>query len=328
MRQVPQRWDPLIKLDFLKAMLRSKTLELRTMNKRTFGSEAIKEKLNCILSKTISTRTDIDNIEALRLELVKVEDQEVETQRIKSGVKWREEGEKSTRYFLGGFKSRAGAATMHVLNAGRQVISGSTDLVNFVRIFFRRLYNAPEPEKVTDQQFINEFFSNCPRLEREHQTLLARPLTLDELKDALKTCQDPAPGMDGIPYSFYKSFPDPLLELWLQSWNHALHSGELAPSHRRSCLTLLTKKGKDLSVLGNWRPISLSACDLKIIMKAYANRLKLVLPSILCESQAACVPGRDISFNNRLLNLTKNYARTVDADFCVVSLDAKRRLIR
>ena len=127
MRQVPQRWDPLIKLDFLKAMLRSKTLELRTMNKRTFGSEAIKEKLNCILSKTISTRTDIDNIEALRLELVKVEDQEVETQRIKSGVKWREEGEKSTRYFLGRFKSRAGATTMHVLNAGRQVISGSTD---------------------------------------------------------------------------------------------------------------------------------------------------------------------------------------------------------
>ena len=308
----------------LKSMLRSKTLELRLMNKRAFGSDVTKEKLNGILSKPIFTRSDMDNIEALRLQLAKAEEQEIETLRIKAGVKWREDGERSTRYFLGRFKSRAGAATMHVLNAGRQVISGSTDLVNFVKIFYSRLYNAPEPEKVTEQQFINDFFSNCPRLEIEHRTLLARPLTLDELKAALKTCQDSAPGMDGIPYSFYKSFPDPLLELLLQSWNHALHTGELAPSHRRSCLTLLPKKGKDLSLLGNWRPISLSACDLKIITKAYANRLKLVLPSILCESQAAYVPGRDISFNNRLLNLAKIYARTADEDFCVVSLDAKK----
>ena len=110
----------------------------------------------------------------------------------------------------------------------------------------------------------------------------------------------------------------------LQSWNYAIQTGELALTHRQSCLALLPKKGKDLALLGNWRPISLSACDLKIITKAYANRLKTVLPSILCESQAAYVPGRDISFNNRILNLAKKYARKHNEDLCVVSLDAKK----
>ena len=68
----------------------------------------------------------------------------------------------------------------------------------------------------------------------------------------------------------------------------------------------------------------MSVCDLKIITKAYADRLKLVLPHILCEAQAAYVPGRDISFNNRLLNISKLYAREQNEDFCVVLLDAKK----
>ena len=68
----------------------------------------------------------------------------------------------------------------------------------------------------------------------------------------------------------------------------------------------------------------MSACDLKIITKAYAQRLKLVLPHILCEAQAAYVSGRDISFNIRLLNMAKIYSRKVNEDFCTVSLDARK----
>ena len=213
---------------------------------------------------------------------------------------------------------------MHLLNVGRQAISGSADLVHFVNVFYSNLYNSTPPSATDNVQLNDEFFSNCPRLEVDKQEFLARPLSLEELKCALKSCKDSAPGLDGIPYSFYKSFADPLLQLVLDSWNYALQTGELALSHRRSCLTLLPKKGKDVTQLGNWRPISLSGCDLKIITKAYANRLKAVLPSVLCESQAAYVPGRDISFNNRLLNFAKLHARQLGEDFCVISLDAKK----
>ena len=322
--QIPQRWDPHMRLEFVKTMLRSKTLELRLMNKRQFSSEALKEKLSSLLDKPIFTREDIDSIETLKVALARAEEQAAETLRIKAGVKWREEGERSTRYFLSRFRARTSAVTLHLLRAGTQTISGVKNLLHFVRIFYSKLYDSEPPEKSNDVNFAEEFFSHCPRLTLEHQALLARPLSAAELTAALGTCKDSAPGLDGIPYSYYKAFADPLISLLLDSWNYALASGELALSHRQSCLTLLPKKGKDLTQLGNWRPISLSACDLKIITKAYAQRLKLVLPHILCEAQAAYVPGRDISFNNRLLNMAKIYSRKVNEDFCIVSLDARK----
>ena len=118
---------------------------------------------------------------------------------------------------------------------------------------------------------------------------------------SLKTCQDSAPGMDGIPYSFYSVFGEILLPSLLNSWQYALRSNQLAQSHAQSCITLLPKKNKDLKIIQNWRPISLSPCDLKLVTKIYARRLNSILPQILSESQAAYVQGRDISFNNRLL---------------------------
>ena len=124
-------------------------------------------------------------------------------------------------------------------------------------------------------------------------------LTVDELKHALSTCTDSAPGLDGIPYSFYQKFADILLPYLLQSWDYARETGQLPVSQRRSCISLLPKKDKNLEHLTNWRPISLSACDLKIITKAYSIRMKNVIPDILHEAQAAYIPGRDISFNNR-----------------------------
>lgn len=92
----------------------------------------------------------------------------------------------------------------------------------------------------------------------------------------------------------------------------------------QNLITLLPKLGKDLLQIENWRPISLSACDLKIITKSLANRLKPVLPNLLYEHQGAYIPGRDINFNNRLLRYAKSYAKEHNIDSVVVSLDARK----
>ena len=142
-------------------------------------------------------------------------------------------------------------------------------------------------------------FAQSPRIDTEACNLLKRPILLAELKETLKSYRDSAPGLDGIPYSYYREYGDILLPLLLESWNFSVNTGFLPISHKRSCITPVPKEGKDL-------PISLSSCHLKIIMKSLANRLKTVLPDLPFEHQGACIPGWDINFNNRLLRYAKS----------------------
>ena len=322
--QIPTYWDPHVRLEFIKTMLRSKTLELRQMNKYIDNADAVRNEIQVTMLKLPLSVEDANKLEALKIRLSEIEDKEAESLRIRAGVRWREDGEKSTSYFLARFKARTEGATMHSIRLINRIVKGTKEIGEVVLHFYKRLYEEHLLEKLDDSVFCDSFFANCPTLTREHKALLAKPIDLPELKEALKSCPDSAPGLDGIPYSFYSSFQDFLLKYVIDSWNYAKTGNSLAASHRRSCISLLPKQGKDLMQIGNWRPISLSACDLKIITKAYANRLKGVLPDILSETQAAYVPGRDISFNNRLIQCARRYSVRNNLDFCLISLDAQK----
>jgi hypothetical protein len=85
----------------------------------------------------------------------------------------------------------------------------------------------------------------------------------------------------------------------LGAWKHSLNTGNLPPSHLESVITLLPKEGKDTKVIENWRPITLSNCDLKIITKAISLKTSKVLESIIDPSQTAYVSGRSVADNLR-----------------------------
>ena len=76
----------------------------------------------------------------------------------------------------------------------------------------------------------------------------------------------------------------------LSAWKHSLNTGNLPTSHLESVITLLPKEGKDTKDIKNWRPITLSNCDSKIITKAISLKTSKVLESIIDPSQTAYVP--------------------------------------
>jgi hypothetical protein len=110
----------------------------------------------------------------------------------------------------------------------------------------------------------------------------------------------------------------------LDSWNFSLETGKLPPSYSESALTLLPKPGKNLDEIRNWRPITLTNCDQKIITKALANRMAKHLDSIIVTTQTAYVPGRSVMDNIRSNDYIKNYCEKNKVDGLLVSLDAKK----
>jgi len=93
------------------------------------------------------------------------------------------------------------------------------------------------------------------------------------------------PGNDGIPIEFYRQFWPLISEPITKCANECFETGEMSHSQKQTVITLIETKGKDHSLLENWRPISLINVDAKIMSKEMATRLQNVLPQIIHHNQ-------------------------------------------
>ena len=100
------------------------------------------------------------------------------------------------------------------------------------------------------------------------------------------------PGPAGLPAELYKFFWHDIMD----SLHYSQQEGKLCPSQRQGTIGLI-HKGKELPKqnLPNWRPISLTNADYKIISKGLALRMKKILPHNIHDNQTGFVKGRNIS---------------------------------
>jgi hypothetical protein len=123
------------------------------------------------------------------------------------------------------------------------------------------------------------------------------------------------------PIRFIKFFGHKLLK---EAWDFSVEQGVLPESHKESVITILPKEGKDTLDIKNWRPITLTNCDAKIITKALAMRLNPILETIIDPSQTAYVPGRSVMDNLRANRFLKQHCENNKCNAALVSLDAKK----
>ena len=144
---------------------------------------------------------------------------------------------------------------------------------------------------------MSDFTQNLPQLEESQQHSLEQDFTGDELLIALNDLHDhKAPGFDGLPVEFYKTFSDLLGPTLLDVFKFTLQDGLLPLCCRRAVVCLIPKKG-DLQTLQNWRPSSLLCADYKIFSKALVNRVKPFLSFLIHFDQCFCIPNRSIHDN-------------------------------
>ena len=234
-------------------------------------------------------------------------------------IQYAEEGERSTSYFFPLENQQKTKQTIKILMKNNlDTITETHDIITETHTFYKNLYTAQQTEPHKQTEFLNIV---TPTLTQQDRNLCEGHITENELQTLLKTMENnKSPGLDGLSTNFYKHFWPILGHELTHVYNYAFDHGQLPLTQRRGVISSLFKKS-DRTQLQNWRPITLLNTDYKILTKALANRLKHTLPLLVHTDQTACIPGRTINDNLRLIQDAITYANETDTPWALISVD-------
>lgn len=109
-----------------------------------------------------------------------------------------------------------------------------------------------------------------------------------------------SPGLDGLSDEFYQCFWKDLKQLFQDTLKCTFENDQMSYSQRLAVISLISKKG-DQTNIKNYRPISLTNTDYKIIDFVFARRLQKVIDNLINENQSAYLKGRYIGENARIV---------------------------
>ena len=204
------------------------------------------------------------------------------------------------------------------------IVNKTENLLKVTKNYYNNLFSS----KAIQENCISNYLDNINidhKLTPEEANLCENDISEEEcynvLQQHMKT--NKSPGFDGIPVEFYKLFWNQIKGPLLESFKYALIKNELSFSHRECVITLMFKKG-DRTDLKNYRPISLSNVDYKILAFVLSNRLHKILDKIISQEQTAYVRKRFIGENIRQLQDIIEYTSKFNIPGLVVFLDFEK----
>ena len=216
-----------------------------------------------------------------------------------SGVKWVEEGEKVTRYFLNRGKQLSAMKTITKINDDSNVIVEDKAILQYCSDYYRKTFSAAGVNKEKMRQFLSH--DKIPKLARAERNQCEGAITNDECKLALSAMnKNKAPGVTGFTSEFFMFFWSDIGDLVTRYVNDA-YTNDFFVTQKRGIITLIPKKD-DQELLQNKRPICLLDVIYKIVAKVMANRLAKVIHKLVAPEQTGFIKGRFIGDNLRLIS--------------------------
>ena len=274
--------------------------------------------------------TDTQNSDALKIERHEIKSklnsvmlEKAKGSFIRSRAKWIEEGEKSSSYFARLEKIHQTNNTITRLMANDKIIERDDEILTELASFYKQLYTSTTPNINHIKDYLNN--TNMLNILSENEKKLCEGFIQKYECDAvLKHMKNnKAPGLDGIPIEFYKTFWHLIGNLIVEVFNEAHTEGELSYSQRTSVLAVIFKKG-DRLLLKNYRPISLATADYKLLAFVLASRIQKVINKIISSTQAGYIKKRFIGNNIRLIEDLIDYADKLDNEASIIFLDFKK----
>lgn len=167
---------------------------------------------------------------------------------IRSSIKWVEEGEKNTKFFLNLEKDRQiKKSILKLYNKNGNILTNQTEILQREMEFYENLYKSKNPDKTAIDNYIRQI--EAQTLNHVEVQLCEGLLTEKECYDAITSMkQNKSPGSDGLTIEFYQTFWPAIHSLLISSLNSAYELGKLSNSQRKSVLSLMFKKGDSLDI--------------------------------------------------------------------------------
>ena len=308
-------------LETLLMEIRGKTIAYSSFKKKQENrrEKELEEKINDIENNLTS---NFDELNTLKTELETLREKKIQGMAIRSKANWANQGEKVNKYFCNLENRNFQDKLIPILEVDNgNIISNQEQIKQEIRMFYEKLYSAKE---VTDCSF-EEIRNIGKTLTDNDKHMLENPLTVEEIKIATKhLSQNKSPGPDGFTSEFFKFFIDDLGPLIVKSANLGFEKGELSPTFRQGTIVLIPKENKPKRFVKNLRPISLLSTVYKIVSTSLSNRMKMVLPGIIGETQNAFIKSRNINSNIRFIYDTLVYTEENHIPGMLLSIDFEK----
>ena len=240
------------------------------------------------------TKHTIDDLKRMDNEIDELEKCEEVYWAQRSRQDWLREGDQNTAFFHRKANQRRSRNTIKgVRDDGGVWISDEMEAQRVFLEYFQNLFTTNGENDETQQVLATV----QPKVTAQMNADMGALYTREEVIAALKQMHPTkAPGPDGMPAIFYKTFwyviGEDVLLFVLDILNNNAPMDEINHTH----IVLIPKK-KECENPRDYRPISLCNVLYKLVSKTISNRLKKLLPYIISECQSAFVPGRLITDN-------------------------------
>ena len=285
-----------------------------------------KQKFNDLLKKIDETKSRIilnDKTAVHELMLYEKEievmlEKRTQASAFRSKAKILREFEKNSKYFFSLEKSNYSRKTMTRLKcADGTYTTDPGKILKMQSEFYKDLYTADDSVQFNFENKTQNKLTVTDRMEMDKE------ISMEELDTAVKGLKrEKTPGNSGFTTEFFQFFWHKIREMYHNALMYAKRTGKLTLSARRGVITLIPKKA-DPDELKSWRPLTMLNIQYKILAKALANRLKLVFPELISNTQTGFMQERQISTTLRTtLDITKlnksvsGYAIFLDFEKC------------
>ena len=239
-------FDSRSKWEMFKILLRDASIKLgvkRAKQQRYYIKNIQTELDNLNAKEDLGEHIDQAKRDELSLKLDNYYKEKDDGYIIRSKLKWKNEGERSTKFFFNLEKAQQSSNVIRRLKDNHgNFLTDDSDILEHTCDFYKKLFSS----KRISQTDIDTYLDNTPfdkKLTHAEKQMCGEKITSKELDTVIKNLKlGKSPGCDGITTEFYKKFWHLIKIPFMEMLNETFEHGELPYTMRKALLALLYKK--------------------------------------------------------------------------------------